>query len=472
MHLSVSLRQVNAAGEFPNLNPDSAIKIGPRELSHDGKIATHDVIFWPKAEAANIVLANSSDSWTASVVRILVERGETHESSTPGSSDTRQVGLYLDKPLLADAFNATRPVDQPTGRLFESWQTWHEAISHLGLYMSLSESNTLVLNAFTDGGAVFPSAALAPTCRFDSGTFFADGRSPEIKDAIELLLRHFDRDQRKLVLSINLNTELPRLAAWDQDPVQSESLFQRTFDGSEFRQQGSMRSIRRYNPLDSRVQAEIVAAVSELSQRYGHHPAWAGICIQLANDSQLLFAGDRWGFDPQAIHAFENFSKAKLSESMPLENLFAQAPIRQAFLDWRAREMSQLFARLALQITEVNPSAKLFLNTAQLWTHEPRTEDFFSPGNVTRNPADYLLARGISPTDVAQLPGVELVRGTFQEQLDSLSPQDWTREDSSARALQYVAPEDKPSVLIQQATVGQPLIRENPDQLEISKAWL
>ncbi len=155
--------------------------------------------------------------------------------SKDAKTEKRTVALYLSRPFLADAFGAQRSIDPTTQRPLDTWNTWQQAAERLTLYMQSAGYNTLVLTSLNDGGAIFPLKRLHSTMRFDSGTYFSDGRSAEIKDLVELLCRHFDRCGLKLVLSLDLNSPLPGLAKWELDPQKNAALYQVGIDGKQWK---------------------------------------------------------------------------------------------------------------------------------------------------------------------------------------------------------------------------------------------
>ncbi len=438
MELGISLQQSAASGELPPLSFDSGISISPRQtkFATAASVTEHELVFWPRGQQVYVVLANLHSETEATVGDIQLERAEmaattTREQTSGELKIERMVGINLDKPLLADCVSAPREMDSVTGRPLESWSTWQESIERICQLMQARQANTLMVKGFSEGGAIFPSDRLAPTPRYDNGTFFSDGRAPEIKDALELMLRHFDRQHLHLILSLDLNTTFPALKRFEQADGQ-ESLLQQPLLAETTRQ---LRKTPRYNPLNARVQEEIVTALREIVSRYSQHPSFAGIAIQLDHRSQLVFAGDRWGYDSQTLAEFEQATQLKLPPRDQLETIFSGAP-RLAFLDWRAAELSQFYARLGEVVSAGNTDRKLYLNTIRLWETFPSEVDFVSPAAIIRNPREYLLAFGISPERLAKSSQVELMQGSFDLEPQTVNSQDWIRHDAGQRALE------------------------------------
>ncbi len=393
----------------------------------------HEIVFWPRGQQAYLVLANMHAELDAGVCEVLLERAELTErlrEAEPPLAVRRMVGINLDKPLLADSVSVKREVDTVTGRALESWGTWQQSIARICQMMQLRQANTLLVKGFSEGGAIFPSERLAPTCRYDSGTFFSDGRSPEIKDAIELMLQHFDRDGLQMILALDLNTAMPALSRFE-NVAGHESLLQQplAIDAN-----ASLGKTTRYNPLNARVQEEMVATLREIVNRYGHHRAFAGVALQLDDQSQLVFAGDRWGYDAETLAAFEKETQVKLPPREQLEAAFSGAA-RLAFLDWRAGQLTKFYARLGDIVRGEHADRKLYLNAIRLWDDFPDESNFFKPKEIIRNPREYMLAFGISPERLAESPQVELMRGSFDAISNSVNSQDWIRRESGQRGL-------------------------------------
>ncbi len=449
MDLAMSVRSANQQGILPALSADSGFTLAARECSPSAEFATHDLIFWPTATNSYVLVANTSPSRIASVADIQLEIAELEPPSEhPSSAAARSVGIYLDKPLMADSFAAERVEDPLNKRPLESWQTWYEAAERLGQYMHWSQANTLVLKVAADGGAIFPCDHLAPSRRFDSGLFFSDGRSVDIKDYVELLLQQFDRDNRRLILALDIDTALPGLERHaDTDP----SLLQHDLGGNTWPlpSLGVRHRHSRYNLLNTRVQAEYVGLIREIVDRYAHHPAFAGIALQLDSGSQFVFAGDKWGYDDATLKQFEQASQAKLPPREQLPQFFL-GPTRLAFLSWRASEVTKLFASMASIIQAKQPQAKLYLNAVRLWEDRPSSNDFYDPDTIVRNPSEYLMAFGIDPEQLDALPNVVLMQGSLIRSWDSVDSQEWMLGLARHRALHASRSSQTAAIVIQQ----------------------
>ncbi len=454
MELGISLAQLNGRGEFTPLTLDSGIVVTARQTSDNGGLPEHAISFWPRVEKTYIILANTSRDRIASVWDIRIDRAESSvatkhdiDATAAAANDqpTRMIGLHLAKPLLADSVCAQRDRDPVIDRELESWHTWQQSIDRICQHMHARSVNTLMVTGFSDGGAVFPSERLGATRRYDSGTFFSDGRCIEIKDAIELMLRHFDREGFRLVLGLDLGSSLPSLRRFENVAGQ-ESLMQQSISDV---QDSPLENRTRYNPLNARVQEEILAIFREIVGRYKHHRSFAGISIQLDGRSHLTFAGDRWGYDAQTLQAFEQATQLKLPPREQLETIFS-GPARLTFLSWRAAELTKFYQRLGEVVWSADDRRKLYLNAARLWDEFPTESHFFSPDSIVRSPHEYLLANGIDTERLATSVQIELMRGSVAAESDSVNARDWILRESRERGLIETNSEPNSSAVVLQ----------------------
>ena len=341
--------------------------------------------------------------------------------------------------------------------------------------------NTLILNVAGDGGAVMPLSRLASTPRFDNGTFYSDGRSPEIKDFVELLCKHFDRSGLKLILALDLNTHLPGLAKWEVEelknldpqnvesqknsskPADSKSsgLFQVNLDGKPW-QLDSDASNRRvlYNPLNKYFQTELEQIVREVSNRYASHKCFKGLTFDLGEASHMIYAGDRWGYDEPTLRKFEAATQSKL----PTRDLIPtamQGDLRLAYLNWRARELSTFYVRLADTVRSAKADAKLLLNPISLWQRQPSQHEYLDAIATSRNLSDMLLAAGIDTGWLKQHQHVAVLRGQFECALGSDLERAWLSRAANDAGMVYASLGNSSGTVQLQRPVGLPIPEAN-----------
>lgn len=455
MHLAVTVRPQTDSGRQQSI--DSAIGLEPIACSLTDSVAIHEVVFWPNDDTASVTLFNPHAHWQASVKTISVAAAERRSTSLPAAS-SRHTGVYLSQPIIVDAMATERDVDPSNGRRYEGWRTWHTALTRLGQYMSWMEADTLYVNVFSNGGGILVSDRLSPTLRFDSGTFFSDGRSPDQKDVVELLLRMADRDRRRVVLLLNLESGLPIQASGEQD---ASALAQQAVSPTV---QNPSDKTQQLNPLNSRVQDSVRAAFKEIVSRYGHHKSMSGIGIELGRKSHLAFRGDRWGYSAENLRAFEKDAGGKLSDSASLADVFSQDAIRSSYLNWRAAELAKLYQELAQTVRTANPNAKLYINPSRLWQTRPTTGEFYDPSTALRSPGTLLLGCGLDVTQLASIDGLELISAGRPHSDNSVSSAEWMLDLASSQCLSHLTATEKHTSIVQTRSTSIQLVNESDQE--------
>lgn len=452
MHLAVTVRPQSESGRQQSI--DSAIQLEPIACSMTDGAAIHEVVFWPENATSSVTLFNPHAHWKASVKTILVSAAEHQQTPDHAKNNSRHTGVYLSQPIIVDAMATQRDVDPSNGRRYEGWRTWYTALTRLGQYMSWMEADTLYVNVFSSGGGILVNDGLSPTLRFDSGTFFSDGRSPEQKDVVELLLRMADRDRRRVVLLLNLDSQLPGLAGVGEG---AESVVQQAIDPSE---QNTSDKAQQYNPLDARVQESIRGALKKIVSRYGNHRSMAGIGIELGRKSHLAFRGDRWGYSPGNLRAFEKDAGGKLSDTASAVDVFAQDAIRSSYLNWRAGQVAKLYQELTQIARTASPKAKLYLNPSRLWQTRPTSDEFYDPSAALRSPSTLLLGCGLDVAQLASIDGLELISAGRPRSDNSVSSAEWMLDLASSQCLSHLPESAKQSSIVQTPSTSIQLVNE------------
>ncbi len=471
--LVISIRDYHANGELTTLNVDSGIVLGERQASSESFGASqwsdHEIVFWPRSSRPMLLMLNASSTEDAAFGDVQLEVGQllartpsvnvVKGPTNASGNSPRNIALYLTKPLIADAFGGQRSIDPVTKRALDSWLTWQQSAERLALYMQNSGYNTLILNVASDGGAVLPLSRLAATTRFDSGAFFSDGRSPEIKDFVELLCKHLDRSGLKLIVTLDLNAHLPGLIKYEMDDsknadLKNTGLYQVNLEGKPW-QLDSDSSNRRvlYNPLHSQVQVELEQIVREVSNRYSSYDCFKGIAFDLGEASHFIFAGDRWGYDESTLKRFEASTQSKLPAREALPTTM-QGPLRLAYLNWRARELSTFFVRLADIVRDSKADAKLLLNPISLWQRQPSQHEYADAIATSRNLSDTLLAAGLDLAWLKQNPQVAILRGQTECALGSDLERAWLSRAASDAGLVHASTGNSSGTIHLQRPVG------------------
>ncbi|REK18863.1 MAG: hypothetical protein DWQ37_03395 [Planctomycetota bacterium] len=385
--MGISLLEPNAAGAVMPIGLDSGLFVAADEVESKPRLARHRIVFWPRTKAPLLLLTNRRADKDAVYGKITVRsapqsqlsrftlgRFENGSSLPPALPDTlkseRLWAGYLDRPLVAENFSAPEALDGQSYRSLDDWNTFHQGGTRLIKYLKHVGYNGLMLSVLADGSTVYPSTLLEPTPRYDTGLFFASGQDPKRKDALELIFRLFDRESLMLIPALQFAAPLPEL----EERLRREGTGATgiRWIGDDGRPYLASHQPRRglapyYNLLDPRVQQAMLNVVREVITRYGEHPAYGGIAIQLGPEGYAQLPGVAWGLDDRTIARFEAEAHVRVPGSGPsrfaerAKYLTGAGPGREAWLAWRAQVVADFHRRLAREIAARHPQAKLYL---------------------------------------------------------------------------------------------------------------
>ncbi len=238
----------------------------------------------------------------------------------------------------------------------DDWTTFYQASTRLVEYLNHVGYNGLMLSVVADGSSIYPSQHLQPTPRHDTGAFFASGQDPLRKDALELLLRVFDREGLRLIPAIQFSHALPEIEALRHGDAAPPGIEWIGSDGLPWvgKQRERAEQTPSYNPLDPRVQQAMLNVVRELAQAYGDHPSFAGIALQLSSESYAVLPTPDGGYDDETVARFNHDMRMDTPGDGP--NRFAQrarylnGSAKTAWYTWRANQLAAFHHRLQEEI--------------------------------------------------------------------------------------------------------------------------
>ncbi|HEX4130831.1 MAG TPA: family 10 glycosylhydrolase, partial [Pirellulales bacterium] len=448
-HLGISVVEPNAAGAVLPIGLDSGVYTAAEAATDTSpSMLKHRVVFWPRTASPLALVTNRQDGSHAvyGKLRLLGPRGPSRTSlsnlsreipglgrdapepevhlprfAPPGATASdRLCAVMFNRPLFPENFSgeqASDPLSGHTGRTFDDWTTFYQGASRLVEYLHYVGYDAAMIAVLADGSTIYPSAQLEPTPRFDDGAFFSSGQDAVRKDVLELLLRLFDREQLRLVPALQFSAPLPRLEAirrrGGNDALGIELV---GADGKPWLARHAPRQhlAPYYNPLNPMVQEAMLDVVRELVERYGKHPALAGLALNLAADGYAQFPGDAWGYDDETLARFERETRVDLGPAGP-EHLERRAALladryRTIWLEWRARGLLKFYQRVADVLAEARPNAKLYLATGDIFSR-PELHRALHPA-LPRNatPEDLLLRVGIAASLYDDAANVVLLR--------------------------------------------------------------
>ncbi|XZE51732.1 hypothetical protein SH139x_003396 [Planctomycetaceae bacterium SH139] len=373
VRMIVSIRQPTRVDRSPPMGIDTAaIDPGSSSLSPASPWGEHRVWFWPRVTNPTLLIHNQSPKHPLRIESISVAAGPARlAGGPPHNSSQRMAAIYLDKPLLIDAFSAPRANDPAADVELDDWNTFLQAGNRLVDHVLASGANAAVLNVCSEGGSLYPSDFALFTPRYDTGKFFSDGRDPNRKDVLELLMRLFDRAGLRLIPALELSTPLPALERqWMRDTQQRPAGISWTDSVGRELLSGQLPHhglAPYYNILNRQVQAEVAKLVKELVDRYAHHSAFAGVGLQTGAQTYLQLPTPAWGRDPVTLTRFRQAMGSTKSTPNPNDPYSLSQPDvvlpatdvelnhwidqqgSQQFAVWRAAELTAFLSSLANQ---------------------------------------------------------------------------------------------------------------------------
>jgi len=403
--LGISIVEPNAAGAVVPIGLDSGVSVS--RASEQGRLAKHRLVFWPRTRSPLALLTNLRTDQPATFAKLRVLGGTPHLERAAIRTidpDARLLAAYMSRPLFPEGFSASEALDTSSGRSLDDWVTFYQGGTRLVEYLQHVGYNGLMLSVLADGSAIYPSALVEPTPRYDTGMIFEQGQDPIRKDALELLFRLFDREDLQLIPSVQFAAPLPILEKLKREPETNPAGLELVGPDGEgwLDHYPPVRGLAPYyNPLDPPVQDAMLAVIKEVAQRYAHHPAFGGLAVELSGRGYAQLPGAEWGLDDKTVSRFERATGVRLpaaDRAQRVEVLLSRH--RAAWIKWRAAEMTALYGRMQRELAAIRPGTKLYLSCAEL-LDSPAAQQALRPALPRQISAhDLLLDLGL---DVAAL---------------------------------------------------------------------
>jgi len=377
--LGISILEPNAAGALVPISLDSGIDVAAEPAgTRPPRLLKHRMIFWPRTTHPLLLVSNRRERAPAMYGKIRVLAGWERLPATAASQPRlgqRLMAACFDRPLLPENFAASEAVDAWSGHSLDDWLTFYEAGTRLVEYLRHVGYNGSMLSVMADGSTIYPNASVAPTPRYDKGPLFATGQDPVRKDVLEMLLRLFDREHLQLVPAVEFAAPLPELEAIVRRGGPESAAVQ--WIGAEGAALPQADPPRRglapyYNVLHPQVQDAMRAVVRDLAARYGHHPSFGGVAIQLSARGYAQLPGPEWGMDDETIARFEQDTRVKVPGSgakrFAQRAEFLTGPQRHAWLQWRADVLARFYRQLQSDLAAVRSDGRLYIAGTNMFT--------------------------------------------------------------------------------------------------------
>ncbi|WP_144970350.1 family 10 glycosylhydrolase [Bremerella volcania] len=428
--LGISIVEPDAAGMITPIGIDSGVEVPQPQPGDKPGEAKHRIVFWPRTSTPMVLLTCRDAELPSTFGRISVLAGRPvmpgseaeSPDGTPSSDDDRLAIAFWDKPLFAKGFGAPEDLNTASNRSLEDWLTFLEGSNRVVEHMKRVGFNAACISVMSEGGALYPSPHFRSTPKFDKGLFFDDGRDPFKKDVAELLFRQFDRANLRLIPAMELNSPIVRLEEARVNSADPNYAAPLNHLGQPAMDQlgSSVGEGAYYNPLNEDVQQAISDLVLDFVSRYGHHPSFAGISLNLDGDGYAILPGPQWGMDEntlllfaQTLPAVQQQVFANLPGDVMTRSNWVLQEHEEDWLKWRGQRMFQLHARLATILRSANSNAVLYLNTAGCF-HGPHAKLRLTPELPrTVTTTDVLLELGIDAKRYKAHPNIALLETNF-----------------------------------------------------------
>ncbi len=431
--VSISIVEPNAAGQVTPIGVDSGIEVREPAVTATPALAKGTLEFWPRTKTPWVLIANRRDDRAALLGKLTLSAGPANlrpmeignggglagGEAAHAKSAGRQLLAYLDRPLLAENFSASQSVDRETGRSLEDWLTAYEAGTRLVEHLQSNGYTGAIVTVACEGGALYPSQKLEPTPQWDSGIFFESGQDPLRKDVVEMLHRLFDRAGLTLVPAVKFATPLPDLEEqFRADPDLLGGLMPIGIDGKTWVQRNGLQRGQGvfYNTLDPRVQRAMRDVLEELSQRYGHHRSFGGVCVPWELEGYALLPDDAASLDDATIERFCKVTRIDLAIQGGNRFVERAAQLRgtgthaRAWQEFRANEMATFYRRVQADLARRNVGARLYLGTGQLLAARSWQSALRPALPSQQNLKTLLTSGGIDPAKLAADTGIVVPR--------------------------------------------------------------
>ncbi len=444
--LGISIVEPNAAGEVIPIGLDSGVDVEEADENAPPRLARHRLVFWPRTKSPLVLLTNLRDDVPSAHGKLRVLSGPdvlppaaraaaiTERGTTAGNAHRRLLAAYYDKPLFPENFGADEALDSPSPRTVDDWGTFYQGGKRLVEYLKHAGYNGAVISVACEGSTIYPSRLLEPTPKYDTGVFFTTGQDPIRKDALEMLMRLFDREGLTLVPAVQFSGPLPALEAMRREAAADGGGDNRA--GIDLTDSSGRTWIDRfgarrgmapyYNPLDERVQQAMVAVVEEIASRYAGHEAFGGVALQLGPDTYGQLPGETWACDDATVRRFarETGTVVPGGEGAAARRAeVLEGDHRVAWLKWRSQSLAALHVKMQQAVAAERSNARLYLAGADL-TAAADMQKALRPTLPARGGvAEALLLMGLDSANYRNKPGIVFLRPRRSGPLLSLTSQ-------------------------------------------------
>lgn len=374
---------VDTGGEFP--------------LSHANR--THSSIVWPRSgESPRLTFITAHDGLRAACTAIRVYRAEAPEPIVSDAAERRQFMLWYEEGNnYASLFG---PEDEGPRGMQVAAERWAEAVQSIG-------GSTLMPTVSVYSFNLYPS-------RYNVA-FSQPGQ-----DRLRLLLLVAEKFRLKVVPELHPRADELSFGRTDGKAPPANLSVSRDGRTNFFRGDGKTRSLPpHFNALDPANQDWYVAMIGELADRYQDSPALEGISLRYmawANPGLNNLVNLDWGYDDTTVARY----KKDTGSAVPLgrnddpkrfaaRHVWLTTQQRQAWIDWRCRQIADLIVRIRDRVRLARPDLKLYLNVfGEQGVYAASLGAAGSPSLLSK-----LRESGIDPAMLNKIEGVVLLNSAY-----------------------------------------------------------
>ncbi|MCA9231098.1 MAG: hypothetical protein KDA57_10625 [Planctomycetales bacterium] len=421
-HLAISVIEPDASGHVSASSRDAGFYTDGSRTAADGELGIHRFLFWPRTQSPQLLIVNRHSDKPAQFGRISLLRQDA-QPEAPGEVEgldksARLVACYLSEPGFAESLGAAESTDETSGLSVQTWATFLDGANRLAQHLRRNGYNALVLSAAGDGSSLYPSDALQPSPRYDTGLLAASGQDPVKKDVLELLLRVFDREGLRLVPLMHLASPMPRLEQIRRtSQAQIHGIDCVGWKGTTWLEENATTEGRApyYNVLNERVQTELAMLATDLADRYSRHPSFAGVGFKVSGEGYGILPELDWAIDDATIAAFSRDTGVNVlfEDDRRFRRRADQllGPDRGSWQEWRTQKLTGMYTQIAEELAAARGDLRLFLTT----------EDLFA-GTQLQKQLRIAISKPLNLTYVLAEHGLDLARLNQNPDIVALSP--------------------------------------------------
>ena len=419
--LAVRIYEPNSEGKLVPVGVGSGVTTS--QTLSDSEVATtnHRHLFWPNTTSPVLVVQNADRDTSLKYGKIRLRVVRSEGVAPRFDANQRDAMAYLTWDGLVQLCATEQPA-QPGRPAVDDWMKFYTIAHRLADYVELGGYNGAVINVFAEGSAACQCGSYPVTPTFNSCRV-ASGMSDVPKvDPLEILFRVFNRRGLKLSPTLRFNATLPNVDAQlragllarrplpDSLPVWTDRLGRPKFTVDVAHSDGPPH----YDISNPAVASEVQQVVANVVRRYNSHPAFAGIGLELSDDSFLPLPPAEFGCNR---HRLTQLAVATDSTPAQLEEwlsdpakLLADPELRNRWLELRADHLESMLQDTANLLRQSRPEARLLLLTSDLLLGQDFDSVVRPKSGKGRTLDELFLERGLNVHHLANEASITLLQ--------------------------------------------------------------